>query len=160
LTYKTGWNIYGNSGTNSYVDFIGTYDNTSLIIRTNNIERMRFDSTGSIGLGSTNPKSIFDINGSFGISIITVTGNYTALKSDHTILCNTGNMTLSLPPANSCKNRIYVIKKISPANGTITINPNSNERIDGALTNTRINNQWESVMIQSNGSNWYILGVL
>ena len=48
------WNLTGNSGTNYATNFLGTTDNVSTRFRTNNIERMVIDSTGSVGIGSTN----------------------------------------------------------------------------------------------------------
>lgn len=46
------WYTSGNGGTLSS-DFIGTTDNRSFRIRTNNIQRMIVDSIGSVGIGST-----------------------------------------------------------------------------------------------------------
>lgn len=40
-----GWSLQGNSGTNSASNFIGTTDNTDLIIKTNNIQAGRIDLT-------------------------------------------------------------------------------------------------------------------
>ncbi|HVT62753.1 MAG TPA: hypothetical protein VHD33_04610 [Legionellaceae bacterium] len=48
------WSTIGNSGTSYATNFLGTTDNVSLRMRTNNMERMVIDSTGSVGIGSTN----------------------------------------------------------------------------------------------------------
>jgi len=48
------WNLDGNSGTGA-AKFLGTTDNKSLRIRTNNIQRVVFDSLGHVGIGLANP---------------------------------------------------------------------------------------------------------
>ncbi|MBL7946772.1 MAG: hypothetical protein JNN32_11975 [Flavobacteriales bacterium] len=58
LTTTTGtppstgsWDVMGNAGTNSNVNFIGTTDGQPLVLRTNNIERLRVNSNGKVDLG-------------------------------------------------------------------------------------------------------------
>jgi Chaperone of endosialidase len=53
------WHIDGNAGTNSTVNFIGTTDNQNLIIRTNNTEKIRVESGGDVGVGTTTPDAKF-----------------------------------------------------------------------------------------------------
>ena len=48
----TGWSLAGNGGTNSSANFLGTTDNTSFKVRTNNIQRLLADSIGSVAVGS------------------------------------------------------------------------------------------------------------
>jgi hypothetical protein len=50
----TGWGLTGNTGTTT-ANFLGTADNNSLRLRTNNLQRMILDSTGNVGIGVTNP---------------------------------------------------------------------------------------------------------
>ncbi len=48
----SGWLVTGNAGTNSGINFLGTSDNKSLKFRTNNIQRMKIDSTtGNVAIG-------------------------------------------------------------------------------------------------------------
>jgi hypothetical protein len=50
------WNVTGNAATNPATDFLGTSDFQPLVIRTNNVERMRVDTAGSLGfVNDTNP---------------------------------------------------------------------------------------------------------
>lgn len=49
------WSLNGNSGTNPLSNFLGTKDNQSLIIKTNDTERLKIDNTGKIGVGGVNP---------------------------------------------------------------------------------------------------------
>jgi hypothetical protein len=51
------WSTLGNNGTNPNTNFLGTKDNKSLVVRTNNQERLRITGTGRIGIGVTNPQT-------------------------------------------------------------------------------------------------------
>ena len=46
------WNLTGNSGTNPNWNFIGTNDNTDLVMITGNEERLRISSDGNVGIGT------------------------------------------------------------------------------------------------------------
>lgn len=69
LLSKAQWSLTGNAGTNVVSNFLGTTDNKGLVFRTNNIERMRFNSAGNLGLGLTNPTSKFHIIGTATTSL-------------------------------------------------------------------------------------------
>jgi hypothetical protein len=43
-------------------------DNASMILRTNNIERMRIDATGNVGIGTSNAQAKLDVNGNLKCS--------------------------------------------------------------------------------------------
>lgn len=59
------WNTTGNSGTNPVTNFIGTNDNQSLSIKTNNVERLKISNTGRfifnnfVGTEKTYDKNLF-----------------------------------------------------------------------------------------------------
>ena len=57
LTSNTSWSLTGNSGTSYATNFLGTTDNTSLRIRTNNNPVMIVDSLGNVGIGTTTASS-------------------------------------------------------------------------------------------------------
>jgi len=48
----TGWSLTGNGGTNSSADFLGTTDNISFKMRTNNTQRVLVDSLGNVAVGA------------------------------------------------------------------------------------------------------------
>ncbi|NOY50973.1 MAG: hypothetical protein GXO88_10485 [Chlorobi bacterium] len=61
-SYSTNnWSITGNSGTSVSNNFLGTTDNQHLAIKTNNTERMRFESDGQIIIGATTPNATEDL---------------------------------------------------------------------------------------------------
>lgn len=54
---NTGWNINGNALTNPANHYVGTTDNTDLVLRTNKVEQFRIKNDGRIEIGNkgTNP---------------------------------------------------------------------------------------------------------
>jgi hypothetical protein len=120
-------------------------------------ERMRINGSGLVGIGNNNPTSTLSVTGSTAYSITTKTTSYTATANDYTIVCNNaGAITITLPAASGATGRVYVIKKISAALNNVTIDPNASETIDGGATRV-LTVQYESVMIQCDGTSWYIL---
>lgn len=61
-----GWGLLGNSGTASATNFIGTTDAIDFVVRTNNNERMRVQSGGNVGIGTTNPGSKLEVVANVG----------------------------------------------------------------------------------------------
>ncbi len=49
------WSLLGNAGTDPAVNFLGTTQDTDFVLRTNNIERMRFLGAGNAAIGNTTP---------------------------------------------------------------------------------------------------------
>jgi len=122
---------------------------------------------GNVGIGTINPVTTLDINGGLATNIITFestefppVSQYTVTDKDHTILvkATTADAFINLRPADEAEGQILVIKLIDPGlwPHTVTIDPYGTETIDGANTYTLIT-QWESIGIQSDGDNWFIL---
>lgn len=61
-TGGSAWGLSGNSGTNPSLHFLGTTDAVSLIIRTNNIERVQFDISNTIKLLDNTSNIIKSVN--------------------------------------------------------------------------------------------------
>lgn len=53
----SGWNITGNTGTIAGTNFLGTTDNSDLVIKTNSIEKIRVLSGGNVGIGTPVPSA-------------------------------------------------------------------------------------------------------
>lgn len=118
------WNTTGNSGTNSTTNFIGTTDNQSMSVKTNNIERLKISNTGRFifhnftGLGKSYDKNLFlgggtdnpttYMNTVLGISALT--NNITG--SGNTAVGNNAMNTLT----NGNFNSVYGLNAMSRAN--------------------------------------------
>lgn len=86
-------------------------------------------------------------------AISTKTGAYTATATDEVLLCN-GTFTLTLPAAASNTRRRYSVRNTGA--GTVTIDPNAAELINGAATLALTGGQF--VTIVCDGSAWFTIG--
>ena len=57
------WSLTGNAGTTAGPNFLGTTDMADLAVYTNNLERMRMESGGNLGVGTSAPEVRADIAG-------------------------------------------------------------------------------------------------
>lgn len=91
-------------------------------------------------------------------SIVNQTANYTATSSDGTISVDatSAGVTITLPTAVGISGKIYVIKKVDSSANSVTVATTSSQTIDGSTTYT-MGYQWQSITVQSNGSNWLII---
>ena len=75
------WSITGNTGTTSTTNFIGTIDNKSFKIKTNNTQGILLDSLGSVGIGTapifatSNPEKLLVDAGTTSYNVISGKGN-------------------------------------------------------------------------------------
>ena len=63
------WKLVGNAGTDPLTNFVGTTDNVALIFRTKNMERMRIQNGGRIGIGTTTPSARLNVVSSDIVSL-------------------------------------------------------------------------------------------
>ncbi len=98
------------------------------------------------------------VNGSFGWSIQEVSATATDTRAFGTTLVDAsgGAITRTLPAAASYAGEILAFKKIDSSLNVVTIDGNASETIDGATTAT-LKTQYESIIIQSDGTEWWIL---
>jgi hypothetical protein len=94
--------------------------------------------------------------GALKLPITTITASATLDASNYTVLVDgsSASITVSLPQASTVTGRIYVVKCIDDTNAVV-VDPYSTETIDGSTTLSFT--KWDSIMIQSDGSNWLIL---
>jgi len=74
-------------------------------------------------------------------------------STDYQIECTANTFTVTLPTAVGIEGRVYSIK--NTGTGTITVDGNAAETIDGALT--QLLSQWDNLKIMSNNANWIII---
>ena len=126
-------------------------------------------STGNIGIKEKVPSSAMDINGSFATAILyqsipvstqfDLTSNHHSLIAEYNSTIGTDISTVRLPAASSCPGRIYVIKlivsNIQPTTGGLQIT-SLGGTIDGNASQLVQTNK-ETLTLQSDGSNWWII---
>jgi len=113
-------------------------------------------SNAFIGLGTNNPKSATDINGSVSYSIIKVVANTTLNDSHYTVIGDTSSssLTITLPSAVNCLGRMYRIKR--SGGNTMDIQTSSGQTIDLSGSSVSLSNL-EVKVLQSDGSNWWLV---
>lgn len=119
-------------------------------------------SNAEVGINTATPNATLHVEGSFSGKTITETGDFdldSGTNGDvYTILHNnTGaDQTITLPTVATYPGRHYHIKKISGPTYKTIIATTGAEEIDGAATYD-LDQQYESVTVVSDGSNWYIV---
>lgn len=89
---------------------------------------------------------------------ISITSDYTPTYYDYTIICILP-LTINLPNPSLSVNRVHIIKNITNPNGIVTINPNG-YLLDSSMVPILLNNSGDCIMIQSNGTQWIIIGIV
>ena len=148
---NSAWTLFGNSGTSSASNFIGTTDAVDLVFKTSNTEWMRLQSGGNIGVNTASPNSSFEINGSFGASVTSTAGIITLGASNYIVnITGTSASTpqVTLPTASTCTKRIYHINNTNAS--TITISA-YNDLTNTSVTTVPANT---GISIVSDGTIW------
>jgi hypothetical protein len=101
----------------------------------------------------TDQKTRIASGSSFAPAYAAVNSVVTLGASHRTVNCTANSFTVSLPTAVGISGREYYIK--NSGTGTITVDANGSENIDGASTVTLA--QYEAIGIVSNGANWIII---
>ena len=91
--------------------------------------------------------------GAVTVPITGVTGVYTVTENDFTVEAISGSFAITLPDAALYKGKLYDIK--NSGGGVININTNGGN-IDGVSSKTL--NQYGNLFVQSNGTNWILVG--
>jgi Chaperone of endosialidase len=131
---SVGWGLTGNSGTNPLTNYIGTSDNQSLVFKTNNVDRARFDTAGNFvfNKGASNPLLSSDftiLNTATGFATSEIKGGSTgggALQkftndTGYQYFIGAGGSTNS-----SFANGSFVIRDQNTGLNKIVVSPNGN----------------------------------
>lgn len=110
-----------------------------------------FSITAQVGIGTTNPLSTFEVNGSYGQKVNTISATVTLDDTFGIVVCNNGStaITVTLPDVTLCTGRVYTIKR----NATSTANVTIAGTIDG-VTNLILAKAGDAATLFSNGSEW------
>ena len=117
------------------------------------------DGTTLINTNTDNGVDKLQVQGSisgigFKQNYVAKTGAYTATNADYVIDCTSGSFTITLYAASGNAGRILIVKNSGA--GTITVDGNASETIDGATTYAMAV-QYATVQIMSDGTNWKII---
>lgn len=130
-------------------------------------QRITMDTTGLSGTDSfritastsVRPTSLSPSTTLYG-TLLTKTASYTITDSDDALTIvvsdSTAPRTITLPSAASNVGRVLIIKNSSSQGGTVSVVPAGVATIDGTVTQD-ITTQYDSIMVQSDGTNWHIL---
>jgi hypothetical protein len=114
------WSLLGNAGTTATSNFLGTTDNKSLRIRTNNNQRMIVDSTGYVGIGTTSPLSKLHIASSSPV-VLTLERTTSLNSVIEYKNSNVGSMFAGLSPSNNFG--IGVTDNLGSGSAVVTVTP-------------------------------------
>lgn len=118
---------------------------------------MDFDTSNlRAGIRTVTPTSSFHVAGSFSTALASKSSAYTLTETDSTILAS-GTTTITLPTAAGITGRLYTIKKTDAAGTNVTVGTTSSQTIDGSTTYV-LSAQYQAVIVQSDGSNWQVVG--
>lgn len=112
----TSWSLSGNSSIDSSLKFLGTIGSFPIIIKTNNIERLRVTSSGLLGIGTTNPQANLHVNGS------------TRIGTNGTNISQVIKMSYNVDPSNIAPgNKIDIDIPVTNANqgSVVSVSPSA-----------------------------------
>jgi len=127
-----------------------------------NLQGLNVSKTGFIGVNTTAPNTMLAVNGGVSMPILTVNTDYNLAgdQMNWTILADTtlGGITITLPSniTYNLNGRVYNIKNIGAIPVNIIVAGGDSATIDGA-PNHMISTQYNTVRLQSDGSNWWII---
>lgn len=117
------------------------------------------DANGDLTNRQTISTRAMKSSGGLYVGIATKTVTFTADDLGTTYICDAtaGNITANLPAAATVSGQVFSFVKKDVSANTITIDGNAAETINGAATKV-LTAQYDKALIQSDGSNWFIIG--
>jgi hypothetical protein len=114
--------------------------------------------TGDVSVSGTVYSNGLVISNGYVSKPIVSTSTNLALDLDSTVLmtATSGNQTVTLPSAVS-QGRVYTVKRVTNGASSYTVATVLSQKIDGGLTYA-LTSQYSFVTLQSDGSNWHVIG--
>jgi hypothetical protein len=112
--------------------------------------------SGVFGVGTTSPQTTLQVKGGMSLELKAMSSNYTMTTSDFAILAS-GAITITLPPASKTGMVVYV-KNISTS--TVTVSRGGMDTFEGGKTSLPLSTQFGSLTLIAGGGSpgvWYIL---
>lgn len=147
------------------------YDNTAVTFAANGSETFGTNGPNTFVLRGKNANIVWTTTDSIGTArwhpigytnrqTTSVAVNTTIAWPARVVLANatSGNLTMTLPAANSYADMMLSVKKIDNTANTIVLDGNASETIDGANTQT-LNTEFQCMTIVSNGTAWSIISL-
>jgi trimeric autotransporter adhesin len=143
-------NLYNTDGTLSSARTVTMGANNLTFNSTTGNFIINPSSTGNVGIGTTTPKSILDVDGAFGTTLSVESGS-AAVTLDNTagVWYFTGSSSVTLPTPSTCTNRRYTVVNRSGSARSIS----SFTNLSGLATTSMAANS--SIEIISTGVSWY-----
>jgi trimeric autotransporter adhesin len=130
------WFTRGNNGTNPTTNFLGTIDNQDLVIRTNDVERMRIRNTGNVGIATAAPGYQLQVDGSGTIAASNFSGGVSTIRSisNNWAVFDAYSYSASQHPAFiGMRSRGTNAAPTYPQNGDILLQLSGRDAIDGYI---------------------------
>jgi len=128
--------------------FLNVITSNKMQFGTGNQVRATIDATGNVGIGTSAPLSLLEVNGAIATTIKKVTASTTLDNTAEIWYLTTTSSTFTLPAANTCTNRRYILV----ARGVTITTSIAYTTLAGVSTTTIASNS--SVEIISDGTNW------
>lgn len=145
--------VSGNTVVKGKLDLFTGIDATTsnVSMQCNSTDQLEFSDAATAG------SYVRVFGGPHSRAITTKTSGYNIAWSDSTILAN-GAITVTLPEPSSVRaGQIFTIKNISAS--TVTVGrAGTGIEIDGAASDLSLTTQYESVVVQTDGTNWWKIG--
>jgi hypothetical protein len=144
---------------------VGLFAPSPITLYTNNVTRMTIDPAGNVDIGNGAPTSTLQVQGSMATAITSITGSYTALGTDYTIISRSASAnSITLPDPSTCPGRTYMIVNNNVAPSVITVSPSIDAGGGVFITTLPINTtnpttgySGNKYTIQSDGNVWVLV---
>lgn len=74
-SHNDAWTLAGNASTNPPTNFLGTTDDQPLVIKTNDVEAVRVNTDGKVGIGTSNPSDELHVRETLRATVARFEGN-------------------------------------------------------------------------------------